>query len=63
MGEYIQPMVSCRLKLVKIVEPMPAEELEELDEVFFAYLKTHPQFLFFVLEKEPNRSSERMIST
>jgi SAM-dependent methyltransferase len=52
LSEYIQPMLSCKLRLAKVAEPMPSAELEELDKAFFNGLKQHPLFLFFVLEKE-----------
>lgn len=63
LNEYIQPMVACKLKLAKIAEPMPSAELEELDGVFFNGLRRRPLFLFFVLEKELSRSSQRMVAT
>lgn len=63
LSEYIQPMISCKLRLTKVAEPMPAAELEELHRRAFNGVKRRPVFLFFVLEKEPTESSVRPIVT
>ncbi|MBN1903146.1 class I SAM-dependent methyltransferase [Candidatus Sumerlaeota bacterium] len=52
LSEYIQPILDCKLKLKRIVEPKPADSLKERDERMFARLEKRPCFLFFILNKE-----------
>jgi SAM-dependent methyltransferase len=51
LSEYIQPMLDCKLKLKKIVEPQPAGSLKEKDGRIFDRLQKKPCFLFSILEK------------
>jgi len=52
LSEYIQPLLACKLRLLKISEPQPSPELVMIDKDTFDGLRTHPVFLFFLLEKD-----------
>jgi SAM-dependent methyltransferase len=51
LSQYIQPLLESRLTIKKIFEPMPIEELKEIDEKIYNKLSKKPGFLFFELIK------------
>jgi SAM-dependent methyltransferase len=50
LKEYIQPILDSTLKLVRLVEPEPAEELKERNYSMYLRLNNEPTFVFYVLE-------------